>query len=179
MKNCELTSCIRIQPVKGPHQADTDPERHDNGQSQAAELAVQAPSVKHDRYGKHGQKVAESTVEPVLWQPDPASLRNVPLDGHVRGPTAHEAADDEARGRGDVDEAADQRRREAEPGVDDVPDAREEAELRHGEEAAGEVREEDLGLPELPEHAKHVEPSLGMKPRVRTRPTPDWATWSQ
>lgn len=115
-----LTSTVRVQRTKRGHETGTREKSRYDGETQPAYIELQAPAVDQTRRGDDEEEGHEAAVESVLRYSLAPSFFDLLRHCHVGEAAARDGAQQEARSRGDVEQARHERGREVEAGVDQV-----------------------------------------------------------
>lgn len=102
----ERTSIIGIQPIKTPRQSKPAKEPTNNGHCHPTDLFLQRPTENQRRHRQHAQQRQQPRVKPVLWETYSVAALDPLADRAVGEFPAKYGAQQEARARGEVEEAA-------------------------------------------------------------------------
>ena len=155
-----LTSTVRIHPIKRPHESPPGKKGKNNRYGHAPFPFLQRPPVNQGRRRQEGQKPQETAIDSILRQSHAVTLPNVSLDCPVGESASHNAPDQEAGARREIEQPADKTGGQMEPRVEDFSSRSEKRVLEEGEEPAGEILRQKLSV-----HGDSL--SLGGKMYVR------------
>lgn len=82
-KEGKLTSSIRIQPIKRPHQPHASEERRNDRYSHPPSARLQRPPVNQHRNGQHPAQRRQPAVQSILRETQAPAASDIPLHGVI------------------------------------------------------------------------------------------------